>query len=371
MTFTLEKLGGLVTAMEELSRHGLGNISAVSYPHDLRAATPSGSHAWLDPGGHALPAGWELRRSTTTGRQYYFHAASRLSQWDAPRPATWSAGRPARPAPAQPPAMWQGYRNDGALAELASSNRFGAPPFRRTPSIFAPQPRTPAALATATSGHEPALRLVVDPALVPPPIEPPLELEERGGAPSEVSVCSEPGAEGGDHDPESVSATLIAAAESSGIYLSSHRRRMSRQHDQEVHLEGDEPAAGREARATRLRSELAELEAALELEQAEQAERSEDLRAELSVLKLGALQGRARDDGVSDEALSGALDEDSPRTAVITLLVAEQVRWGWPSVERGSTSHFTHRHVPPCMVHTVFTRRISQGGLCACVHCLL
>jgi hypothetical protein len=62
-------------------------------------------------------------------------------------------------------------------------------------------------------------------------------------------------------------------------------------------------------------------DAALEAAQAAREKQLDALRAELSELKLGALQKRAAAEGVDADKMSQALDEDSPKEEVITLLL--------------------------------------------------
>jgi hypothetical protein len=50
-----------------------------------------------------------------------------------------------------------------------------------------------------------------------------------------------------------------------------------------------------------------------------------DLRAELELLRLKELRGRAKAAGISTDALEDAADSDDPKSAVIELLTADQL----------------------------------------------
>ena len=58
---------------------------------------------------------------------------------------------------------------------------------------------------------------------------------------------------------------------------------------------------------------------------------TDTLRAELSALRLKELRKRARDSGVDSTLLEDAADSDDPKSAVIELLIADQLSSAGPS----------------------------------------
>ena len=83
----------------------------------------------------ALPAGWTARVSRSTGRTYYWHAASATPQWK--RPGGGGGGKRARPAPARVrashllvkhagsrrPSSWRDARITRSLADARAAVR--------------------------------------------------------------------------------------------------------------------------------------------------------------------------------------------------------------------------------------------------------
>eukprot|EP01048_Picozoa_sp_COSAG05_P004854 COSAG05_NODE_275_length_12406_cov_12.621841_17_plen_181_part_00 len=101
---------------------------------------------------------------------------------------------------------------------------------------------------------------------------------------------------------------------------------------------------------------------------AAELQRVEQLTAELSALGLGALHQRAADEGLASSAIVGALDSDSPKSAIVKAIVAARssvagVRANAPECTASSAHTEQLRHELSTLQTSKLLQRARAAGV--------